>query len=111
MGAEARTNPFSKENSKPYIDGIVDLRGRKLEIGDEVMLNTGNPIFFRVIAINPVLDPKAPPGLMQIEVAAAIHFYAPKNKVQLEFIRTRTAEEAGPMNVFKPEEGAEGLKL
>lgn len=101
MGNDARNNPFSREH-KPVIDGVVEMRGRKLEIGDEVMLNTGNPIFFRVIDIRPVLDPNMPPGLMQIEVAAAIHFFAPKGQTQIEFIRTRTAEEAGPMQVFKP---------
>lgn len=110
MGAEARTNPFSKEH-KPTIDGVVEMRGRKLEVGDEVILNTGNPIFFRVIDIKPVLDPKAPPGLLQVEVAAAIHFYATRGQINPEFIRTRTAAEAGPMNVFIPEEDAKGLKL
>lgn len=101
MGVLARLNPLSKEH-KPPREGVIELRGRALKIGDEIILNTGGPIFFRVVDILPVLDPGAPPNLLRIEVGAAIHWHAVNGQINPEFILVRTAEEAGPMNITKP---------
>ena len=103
MGHGERSNPFSRANRA---DGIIDARGRKLEVGDEVMLNLSGPIFLRVVDIRPYLHPQAPAGMLQIEVAVGLHFFAPQGIPQREFIRVRTAEEAGPTNVVKLDEPA-----
>lgn len=103
MGNEARQNPFSKEH-KPPREGVIELRGRMLQVGDEIIVNTTGPIFFRVIEISPVLDPKLPPNLLRIEIAAAIQWHAVNGQVNPEFIRVRTADEAGPMNVAKADQ-------
>lgn len=100
MGNEARINPLSHEH-KPARDGVIELRGRVLGVGDELIINAPGPLFFRVIDITPVLDPKLPPNLLKVEVACAIHWHAVRGQVNPEFIRVRTAEEAGPMNVAK----------
>lgn len=101
MGRDERLNPTAQQ---ARIDGIVEARGRKLEIGDEVLLSVPNPIYYRVIDIRPVLDPKAPPGMMQIELGAAIHFFSPKGVPQREFIRVREAAEAGPSPLVRLED-------
>lgn len=95
---DAKFTPAARAYN-PTIDGIVEARGRKLEIGDEIMLNIAGPIYFRVINIRPALHPKIPPGMLQIEIAAAVHFYAPRGMPQREFIRVRTAEEAGELPI------------
>jgi hypothetical protein len=100
VGHDARSNPISREH-KPARDGVIDLRGRALAIGDEIIVNTPGPIFFRVLGITPVLDPNMPSNLLKVEIACAIHWHAVRGQVNPEFIRVRTAEEAGPMNVAK----------
>lgn len=110
MGHEARNNPLSIESKlQPF---VRDARGRILAEGDEVLLDTGgHPIYYRVVSITPVLDPKAPPNLMRIEVAATTAWNAIRETQNMEFIRVRTAEEAGP-SVFKrlpPDEGDQNL--
>ena len=107
MGHDSRLNPFAKENHQ-ILDGIVDARGRQLAVGDEIILNTLHPLYLRVIRIAPVLDPKAPPGMMQIEFGAATHFFSPKGVPQREFIRVRTAEEAGPSNLVRLDDEGKG---
>lgn len=104
MGHDAKLNSLSTEH-RPAREGVIDYRGRSLQIGDEILLNTGNPIFFRVIDIKPVLDPQAPPNMLRIEVAAAIHWGTVNGQVNPEFIRVRTAEEAGPLNMAKAPAG------
>ena len=99
--SESKANPFARRNVAQRRDGIWDSRGRQLEIGDECLVVTGFPQFYRVVDIKPVLNPNAPPGTMEIELASAVHFYAPKGVPQGEFIRVRTAEEAGPVGFIK----------
>ena len=104
MGSEEKANPFSRASVDRRPDGVYDNRGRRLQPGDEVMLVTGFPQFFRVIDVRPALDPGTPPGTYHIEFACASHFFAPKGIPQGEFIRVRSAEEAGPMNFVKAPE-------
>lgn len=99
--SESKANPFSRANVAQRPDGVYDSRGRRLAAGDEVMLVTVFPQFFRVIDIRPALDPGTPPGTYHIEFACASHFFAPKGIPQGEFIRVRSADEAGPMNFVK----------
>jgi hypothetical protein len=75
-----------------------DARGRDLQEGDEIVLNAKGAIYYRVAKITPTLDPKAPPDLLLVHIAAIIPFYARRGAVNPEFIRVRTLEEAGPMN-------------
>ena len=76
----------------------LDARGRPLEEGDEIILNTRGLIYYRVAKITPNLDPKAPQDLLFVHLAAIIPFLAKRGTVNPEFIRVRTLEEAGPMN-------------
>lgn len=105
--SDSKLNPFAR-NSVTKNEGVVELRGRELQVGDEIIINTPGPIFFRVVDISPVLDPNAPPNLLRIEVGAAIHWTAVKGQRNMEFIRVRTAAEAGPMNLVKLPDVPEG---
>jgi len=93
--------------------GTLDARGRVLEEGDEIILNThGNPLFFRVMKIVPAVDPSLPPDMLMVHIGALIPFVAQRGKRNGEFIRVRTREEAGPINVeildIKPPAGEPG---
>jgi hypothetical protein len=94
--------------------GTKDARGRVLEEGDEIILNVRGPIFFRVAAITPNLDPALPADMLHVHVAAIIPFAAARGKVNAEFIRVRTVEEAGPMPFnltdIRPNPDAGGVK-
>ena len=74
----------------------LDARGRVLQEGDEIILNIRGPIYFRVANITPILDPNAPANMLQVHVAAILTFMAKRGAMNNEFIRVRTAEEAGP---------------
>lgn len=78
---------------------VLDSRRRALQTGDEIILDVPGQLFYRIIDMTPVLDPKAPPGLMTVHCASQVSFYAQRGQLNREFIRVRTAEEAGPMNV------------
>ena len=79
--------------------GTKDARGRVLEEGDEIILNVRGPIYYRVMQIVPTLDPKLPPDLLTVHVAAMIPFYAKRGDINREFVRVRTAAEAGPLPI------------
>lgn len=94
MGAEARNNPRSPEYTGPTV--MLEARGRALQEDDEIILAIPGPIYFRVAAITPVLDPAAPPGLLYVHVGCMLTFTAKRGVINREFVRVRTAEEAGP---------------
>ena len=98
MGHEARENPGSLEFRGPT--DTRDARGRVLQEGDEVILAIPGPIYFRVAQITPVLDPQAPPGLLHVHVGCMLTFTAKRGAINREFVRVRSAEEAGP-STFK----------
>lgn len=94
MGHDQRIRETA-EASQP----IYEARGRPLQEGDEIILATRGPIYFRVAQITPVLDPSAPPNLVQVHVAAILTFVAKKGSQNNEFIRVRTSAEAGPQQL------------
>jgi len=94
MGSAARLNPGSREFTGAT--EVLEARGRVLQEGDEIILAIPGPLYFRVAQITPVLDPAAPPGLVQIHVGCMLTFGAKRGAINREFVRVRTAQEAGP---------------
>jgi hypothetical protein len=90
MGHESRINLLTEV--------VREARGRELREGDEIILAIPGPIYFRVAAITPVLDPAAPPGLMQVHLGCMLTFGAKVGTINREFVRVRTEQEAGPMS-------------
>lgn len=79
--------------------GTLDARGRVLQEGDEILLRSAHDVYFRVMSITASLDPRAPGDLLMVHIGVMIPFAAQRGKVNPEFIRVRTAQEAGPMNI------------
>ena len=95
MGILSRLNPAAKDYRDAAV--VLEARGRVLQEGDEIILSLPGPIYFRVAQITPVLDPAAPPGLLNVHVGCMLSFVAKRGVVSREFIRVRSAEEAGAM--------------
>lgn len=106
MGNEARQNPRAREYRGPGV--VLDARARALQPGDEVILAGSGPFYFRIVEITPLLDPKLPPGMMHVAFGAVMHFSAQRGVVNPEFVRVRTAEEAGPLPLSPMAGEAEG---
>lgn len=97
MGHEARQNPFSLDGAAPSTPEVRDARGRLLQADDEIILAVPGPVYFRVAGVTPVLDPKAPPGLLNVHMGCMMTFTVKSGSAaHREFVRVRTAEEAGP---------------
>lgn len=81
-----------------------DARGRVLQEGDEILLNTRGPIYYRISKIEPVPLSQLQPGqdpaqlrrMLYVHVGVMLTFTAVRGQINGEFVRVRTAEEAGP---------------
>ncbi len=80
-------------------EGTKDARGRVIEEGDELILNVRGPVYYRVMAIQPNLDPSVPEDMLLVHIGVMIPFMAKRGAINNEFIRVRTCAEAGPTNV------------
>lgn len=100
MGHQSRINPVAQQAKQPRPDAVLDARGRALQEGDEVFLAVQGPIYFRIATIVPNLHPQAPPGMMKVDLGSIISFAAQKGVINPEFVRVRTAEEAGDSPFF-----------
>src|SRR5262245_14473119 len=78
---------------RPAGQGVLDARGRTLQEGDEIILATGGPQFFRVAKIAPDLHPQAPAGLMVATITCTIAFRAMTGEPNPEFVRVQTIQE------------------
>lgn len=89
----------------------ADARGRVLQEDDEIILNIRGPIYFRVAKIAPAPAQLSLPGMdprmselyksqVLVHVGCMLTFTATREQANAEFIRVRTAEEAGP-STFK----------
>lgn len=79
--------------------GTRDARGRVLQEGDEIIIAVAGPIYFRIQKITPATDPKLPPDMLLLEIAAVVPFMAKRGAVNAEFVRVRTREEIEPPSV------------
>lgn len=93
MGKESR----AKEAAMDMLSGPKDSRGRVLQEGDEILLNVKGPIFYRIAAIQPNVDPQLPQDLLFVHVVATVAFSCKRGALNNEFIRVQTQEEAGPL--------------
>jgi hypothetical protein len=73
---------------------VRDDKGRVLQEGDEVVLMQPGGCY-RVAMIQPVVDPRAPKGLVKLTLVARLEIVCPANGPIEGCIRVRTAEELG----------------
>lgn len=93
--SESAHNPRARDYKGPNV--VLDARGRALKPGDEVIVSGPGPFYFRVVEVSPTIDPRLPPGTLHVAFGTVLHFAAQRGVVNAEFVRVRTAEEAGPM--------------
>lgn len=97
MGRDQRQNPFGSGSATgPGPTAVLDSLGRPLEAGDAVVLKLQGTPIYRVVAITPVLDPQAPPGLQTIQVGFLAEFVVKPTTPLSQITRVAPAAEAGP---------------
>ena len=94
MGTESRRNPFAKDTTIDLPVGIRDAFGRRLGEGDKIVLDLAQQIVLTIQSVAPVVDPSAPPNLM--DVTLACKFRSVRNEPIREFIRIIAATEIAP---------------
>lgn len=97
LGGRVGKEQRAKEAAMELNSGPKDSRGRVLQEGDEILLNVRNPVFYRIAAIQPNVDPKHPHDLLIVHVVATVAFSCKRGAINNEFIRVRTVDEAGPL--------------
>lgn len=95
MGSESRRNPF---NEWQRSEGVVTTRaydrfGRELQEGDAVVLMGSDVIVWRISYVKPVLDAKAPPGLVEIGMQAVFVNGVPGGQKLGDIIKVRDVGE------------------
>jgi len=109
MGRDARSNPRSAEftGEAQILDGL----GRQLEVGDEIIVNTAKPPLFRILAITPMLDPRAAPGTIMVQLASMTGWVSHRNVPNPEFLLVRQAADAPPSPIQMIEKPADDRKV
>lgn len=95
MGRESRFNP-NRPTLGPSYGGpirILDALGRELREGDLLTVNHSPVVAFEVASIKPMLDPGAPPNLVEVIVRVHLRFGAANNQPSQEFVRVMPREE------------------
>jgi len=94
MGDHHR-NPFARGTSAQLPIQTRDCFNRVLGIGDEVIVPELKTPSLTVLAVNPVLDPAAPPNAVSVTLQLLVSFVVKADTATRQFIRIRTAEERG----------------
>lgn len=77
----------------------TDAFNRPLHEGDAVQVVHKGPVVFRVAALQPNLDPRAPDGSMVVHLIAMVSLNVRQGKHHDNLIRIGTLEEFGPMPI------------
>lgn len=84
---------------------LRDQLNRPLAVGDEVLIPQLVTPRYRVTDLTPVLDPKAPDGLMRIIVTAQVVMYLQAREPAPQILRVRTAAEVAEPGAVPPAAG------
>jgi hypothetical protein len=95
--AQEQTRRFLQALSAGQV-GAVDRYGRLLKVGQTVLIQPELALEFQVTAVNPVLDPKVPPGYMSVTFSASFPLI---DKANTPWMRVLIVKE--------PAEGAAGF--
>lgn len=93
MGRESRANPHGRDTNVLNPPIMRDALGRVLDEGDRVILRGSALAVFTVERIGPVVDPRMPPNLIDMDITCSIRFRARAGDVNAQFIRVITREE------------------
>ena len=95
MGRDERANPFGawKQPAGMSKSQTYDRNGRELGVGDVVHILGKGDIMWRVTDLHPIMDPKAPPGLIEIQLAAVFVTGVPGGQRVSDLIKCKDARE------------------
>lgn len=104
-------NPFARGSTVPPPTTIMDAYGRVLDPGDEVILRASIAPCARIQRVQPILDPKAPPGMVLVTMTSVWQLPMQAGVPLQQMIRTQTVAEAIDAGILKrteepPAEGA-----
>lgn len=107
MGAESRANPFAawKKTDQVSQSKAYDRNGRELGLGDTVHVLAKTDIMWRVVGVQPVLDPRVPPGTLQLQLTAVFITGVQGGMPILDILKTKDAEENAPVAAPNGEAG------
>ena len=87
MNEQKRRNEAAQAEIKKFLTALsagqaapVDRFNRKIEVGQKILLSTPVDLVFDVVGIAPVLDPQAPPGLINVQVTVTIPITCQANR-------------------------------
>lgn len=83
---------------------IKDAMDRVLHLGDKLMITTGQPALYTLVDVQPVLDPRAPKGTVQVTLQSTLPMMAKDGQRLPGFVRIMTVAEQqlGEMTDQKP---------
>lgn len=99
MGHESRNSPFTSWGGAGEAAAktqTCDRYGRVVQSGDVVHLIAKQDIMWKVVHVKPILDAKAPPGLVEIALVASFVTGVPGGMPVADMIKVRDASEFAP---------------
>ncbi len=98
MGRDERENPFNRFRQAEGRSSreTYDRNGRLIGEGDIVHLIGKGDVMWRVTSVKPVMDPKAPPGLVELALVAAFVTGVPGGQNVMDVIKCKDATEVAP---------------
>jgi hypothetical protein len=95
MGRDERSNPFNRfaKTEALSVSQTYDRFGRPLQEGDIIHLLGKLDIMWRVVSVKPILNPKAPPGTIEIQLHAVFVTGVPGGQLVTDVIKVKDASE------------------
>ena len=82
---------------------ILDRYGRQITEGAEILVDHPQAGGVMIQSISPVMDPKAPPGVVRVRAFVHFDFMVKKGEPQLQLLLLRTVEELVAAGVLRPQ--------
>ena len=97
MSSSRRFRPFKKTPPPPQLSiRVRDRFGRILELGDTCLApSDGLHTEFQLMEVTPILDPKAPPNMVQAIWSGQVIYVGPADAPLESMTRIRTKAEMG----------------
>lgn len=87
MSEQKRRNEAAHAEIRKFLTALsagqaaaVDRFNRKIEVGQKLLVSTPVDLVFDVVGIAPVLDPQAPPGLINVQVTVTVPITVQANR-------------------------------
>jgi hypothetical protein len=95
MGLAERQNPHAKKTEVVLPPDVKDRFERPIGPGDTVHADLPADGLWDVEGVAPNMDPRQPPNTVRVELVRRQLVLAPAHQALVQFLRVRTASEAG----------------